>query len=396
MIAKEMEPLVQNNSVIRTMFEEGKIMAQKFGAENVYDFSIGNPNLYPPEEVREAVVEVLATEDPHRVHGYMSNAGFETTRQAVADNLNSRFGSRYTQDNIIMVVGAAAGMNVILKTILDPGDEVIVFAPFFLEYGNYVRNFHGNTVIVPPNPEGGFLPDMDALEERITDKTKAVIIDSPNNPTGVIYPAETLKAMGEVLTRKSGEIGHPVYLISDEPYRELVYTDEEVPFVPDFYNNTLICYSFSKSLSLPGERIGYIAVSPESDDCGEFTEAAVIANRVLGFINAPSLIQLAVERCLDAKVDVAYYKKNAEDLYRIITEAGFECVKPQGAFYLWMKSPIEDEKEFAKAAKEYNILIVPGSSFAGPGYMRVSFCVSNEMIRRSEPAFKALGKKYSA
>ncbi len=376
------------------MFEEGKQMAAKYGAENVYDFSLGNPNLHPPKEVKQAILDILDTEDPHRVHGYMSNAGFETTRQAVAENLNKRYGSHYTMENIIMVVGAASGLNILLKTILDPDDEVIVFAPFFVEYRNYVSNYYARTVVVPPSPETGFLPRMDAFEERITPKTKAVIINTPNNPTGAIYPAETLKAIGEVLDRKSKEIGHPIYLISDEPYRELVYTDQEVPFVPDYYTNTLIGYSFSKSLSLPGERIGYVVIPSESDNAKEFIEAATIANRVSGSVNAPSLMQLVIERCLDAQVDVPYYKKNAEDLYRIVTEAGFQCVRPQGAFYLWVASPVADEKEFVQAGKEEHLIMVPGSSFAGPGNVRLSFCVSNDMILRSEPAFRALGKKY--
>ena len=376
------------------MFEEGKQMAAKYGAENVYDFSLGNPNLHPPKEVKQAILDILDTEDPHRVHGYMSNAGFETTRQAVAENLNKRYGSHYTMENIIMVVGAASGLNILLKTILDPDDEVIVFAPFFVEYRNYVSNYYARTVVVLPSPETGFLPRMDAFEERITPKTKAVIINTPNNPTGAIYPAETLKAIGEVLDRKSKEIGHPIYLISDEPYRELVYTDQEVPFVPDYYTNTLIGYSFSKSLSLPGERIGYVVIPSESDNAKEFIEAATIANRVSGSVNAPSLMQLVIERCLDAQVDVPYYKKNAEDLYRIVTEAGFQCVRPQGAFYLWVASPVADEKEFVQAGKEEHLIMVPGSSFAGPGNVRLSFCVSNDMILRSEPAFRALGKKY--
>ena len=394
MISKAMEPLIHNNSAVRAMFEEGKQMAAKYGAENVYDFSLGNPNLHPPKEVKQAILDILDTEDPHRVHGYMSNAGFETTRQAVAENLNKRYGSHYTMENIIMVVGAASGLNILLKTILDPDDEVIVFAPFFVEYRNYVSNYYARTVVVPPSPETGFLPRMDAFEERITPKTKAVIINTPNNPTGAIYPAETLKAIGEVLDRKSKEIGHPIYLISDEPYRELVYTDQEVPFVPDYYTNTLIGYSFSKSLSLPGERIGYVVIPSESDNAKEFIEAATIANRVSGSVNAPSLMQLVIERCLDAQVDVPYYKKNAEDLYRIVTEAGFQCVRPQGAFYLWVASPVADEKEFVQAGKEEHLIMVPGSSFAGPGNVRLSFCVSNDMILRSEPAFRALGKKY--
>lgn len=394
MIAKAMAPLVSGNSAVRAMFEEGKALAKKVGAENVYDFSLGNPNLYPPEEVKKAIIDVLETEDPHRVHGYMSNAGFESTREKIAENLNKRFGSSYGMNNIIMVVGAASGLNILLKTVLDIDDEVVVFAPYFVEYSNYVRNYYGKTVVVPPNPENGFMPEREAFASRITDRTKAVIINTPNNPTGVIYPEKTIKMIAEVLEEKEKEIGHPIYLISDEPYRELVYTDAKVPFVPAYYKNALIAYSFSKSLSLPGERIGYVAIPDSADGAEEFIEAATINNRVLGSVNAPSLMQLAVERCLDAQVDVPYYKKNAEDLYKIVTGAGFTAVKPQGAFYLWVTSPVSDEKEFVQAGKEENIIMVPGSSFAGPGCVRLSFCVSNEMIHRSKDAFDRLGKKY--
>ena len=394
MIAKSMIPLVNNNSAVRAMFEEGRNMAAKYGAENVYDFSLGNPNLYPPEAVKEAVIDILENEDPHMVHGYMANAGYESVRQAVADNLNKRFGSHYAAKNIIMVVGAASGLNILLKTILDPDDEVICFAPYFVEYSNYIRNFYAKNVVIEPNPEAGFLPDLDKFAAAITERTKAVIINTPNNPTGAIYPASTIEGIAKVLYEKEIEIGHPIYLISDEPYRELVYTDEEVPFVPAYYKNTLIAYSWSKSLSLPGERIGYVAIPDESDESEEFIQAVTIANRVTGSVNAPSLMQLAVARCLDEKVDVDYYRRNAEDLYKIVTDAGFECVKPQGAFYLWMKSPVENEKEFVQAGKEFHIIMVPGSSFAGPGNVRLSFCVSHEMIERSRDAFMALGKKY--
>ena len=394
MIAKTMVPFVQGSSAVRAMFEEGKIMAAKYGAENVYDFSLGNPNLYPPEIVKDSIIEVLETENPHYVHGYMSNAGFETTRTAIAENLNKRFGSHFTMKNIIMTVGAASGLNVILKTVLDPEDEVIVFAPYFAEYTNYIHNFLGRVVVVPPNPENGFLPDREAFRSRITERTKAVIINSPNNPTGVVYPAETLQMLADVLHEAQERIGHAIYLVADEPYRELVYTEADVPYVPDFFENTLIAYSFSKALSLPGERIGYIVVPDESDNPGEFIDAAITNNRILGSVNAPSLMQLAIIKCLDSKVDVGFYKKNAEDLYQFMTEAGFQCVKPQGAFYLWVTSPVPDEKEFVNAAKEERLIFVPGSSFASPGHVRLSFCVSHDMILRARDSIMALGKKY--
>ena len=394
MIADKMRPLVQNNSVIRQMFEEGLRLAEKYGAENVFDFSIGNPNVPPPESVKEAIIDILNTMDPIKVHGYMSNAGFPGTRRAVAENLNKRFGTNYTEKNIIMTVGAASAMNVILKTMMNPGEEVICFAPYFFEYGNYIRNYDGVPVVISANPEGGFMPKLDELEEKITEKTKAVIINNPNNPTGVIYPESVIMELAALLKKKQEEIGHPIYIISDEPYRELAYGGAVVPFIPKYYDNTIVGYSYSKSLSLPGERIGYIVVPDDSDNADEFIAAASIANRTSGSVNAPSLIQLAIERCVDEKCNVEYYERNGKRLYEALTEIGFSCLKPEGAFYLWMKSPVPDEHKFVQAAKKYNILMVPGSSFAGPGHVRISYCVSYEQIERSIPKFAELAKEY--
>ena len=394
MISDKMRPLVANNSAIRQMFEEGLRLAQEYGPENVFDFSIGNPNVPPPDSVKEAIIDVLNNMDPTKVHGYMSNAGFPETRRAIAGNLNKRFGTSYTEKNIIMTVGAASAMNVILKTILNSGEEVICFAPYFFEYGNYIRNHDGVLTVVSANPEGGFMPKLDELEEKITANTKAVIINNPNNPTGVIYPEEVIKELAALLERKEKEIGHPIYIISDEPYRELAYGGAVVPFIPKYYANTIVAYSYSKSLSLPGERIGYIVVPDESDGADEFIAAATIANRISGSVNAPSLIQLAIERCVDEKCNVEYYERNGKRLYEALSELGFSCLKPDGAFYLWMKSPVEDEKEFVQTAKKYNILMVPGSSFAGPGHVRLSYCVSYEQIERSIPKFAELAKEY--
>ena len=394
MISKKMIPLVNNNSVIRAMFEEGKIMAAKYGAENVFDFSIGNPNVPAPAEVKEAILDIIENEDPVKVHGYMSNAGFEETRAAVAGNLNRRFGTDFSEKNIIMTVGAGSALNVLLKTMLDPGDEVVTFAPYFVEYGNYVRNYDGKLVVVPANPEGNFMPKMDEFAAAITPRTKAVIINNPNNPTGVIYPESVIKEIAAVLESKQAEYGTVIYLVSDEPYRELAYGGAEVPYLTKYYANTVVGYSYSKSLSLPGERIGYIVIPDESHESQEFIDVATIANRVGGFVNAPSLIQLVIARCVDAKCNVEYYENNGKTLYEGLTKAGFSCVKPEGAFYLWMKSPIEDDKEFVNIAKKYNILMVPGSSFAGPGYVRISYCVSHEQIVRSLPKFEALAKEF--
>ncbi len=394
MISSKMRPLVENNSVIRMMFEEGKVMAAKYGAENVFDFSLGNPNVPAPEEVKQAILDILENEDPVKVHGYMSNAGFPETRAAIAENLNRRFGTHFSERNIIMTVGAASGLNILLKTMLEPGDEVIALAPYFVEYGNYVRNYDGKLVVISSNPEGGFMPRLDELEQKITPKTKALIINNPNNPTGVIYPAEVIEQLAAVLEKKQKEYGTVIYMIADEPYRELAYGGADVPYLTRFYANTLVGYSYSKSLSLPGERIGYVVIPDESDGAQEFIDAAVIANRVSGSVNAPSLIQLVIARCVDAQCNVGYYERNGRTLYEALTKMGFECVEPKGAFYLWMKSPVADEKEFVAAAKKHNILFVPGSSFAGPGYVRISYCVSYEQIERSLPAFEALAKEY--
>ena len=393
MISERMGPLVENNSAIRTMFEEGKRMAKIYGAEQVYDFSLGNPNVPAPKEVRQAILDVLDEEPSTFVHGYMNNAGFEDVREAIALSLNQRFGTNFHQNNILMTVGAASGMNVILKTLLNPEDQVIVFAPYFLEYNAYVRNYDGRLVIVPPDTRD-FQPNLQEFEKRITEKKKAVIINTPNNPTGVVYSRETLEKIGEILKKKQEEYGGAIVLISDEPYRELAYDGVSVPFVTKFYDNTVVCYSYSKSLSLPGERIGYLLIPDELTDSSQVFGAASIANRVLGCVNAPSLMQRVIKRCLNAAVNVEAYDRNRNLLYRSLTEYGFCCIKPQGAFYLFVESPEEDEKKFCEVCKKYHILVVPGSSFACPGYVRISYCVSYEQIKRSLPAFRKVAEEY--
>lgn len=393
MISKKMTPMIQNNSAIRMMFEEGNRLARLYGRENVFDFSLGNPSVPAPGEVKEAILDILEQEDSLFVHGYMSNAGYEDVREAVAASLNRRFGTRFHKGNILMTVGAASGLNVILKTILDPGDEVVTFALYFVEYGSYVRNYDGELRVVPPNT-ADFQPDLEEFEKRISKRTKAVIINTPNNPTGVVYSDETLRRIAGILERKQGEFQSQIALISDEPYRELAYDGVKVPFVTGYYRNTVICYSFSKSLSLPGERIGYLVIPDEMESAGEVFKAASIANRVLGCVNAPSLMQRVIGRCLDAEVDVAAYDRNRNLLYNGLRECGFTCVKPQGAFYLFMKSPEEDEKEFCEVCKKHNVLVVPGSSFACGGYVRLAYCVSYEQIERSLPAFRAIAQHY--
>ncbi len=393
MISNKMEPLVKNSSVIRAMFEEGAKMKAKYGEYKVFDFSLGNPNVPAPIEVKEAIIDIVENEDPVKVHGYMNNAGFEGTRSAIANHLNRLHGTKLSAKNIIMVVGAGSALNVSLKTMLNPGDEVLTFAPYFVEYGNYAANYDAKLVVVPPN-EKDFMPDVEAMKDRITPRTKAVIINNPHNPTGVIYGENIIKSIATALEEKQRELESVIYLIVDEPYRELVYVDKTVPYVTKYYDNTIVAYSYSKSLSLPGERIGYIVIPDESDESDEFIAAATIANRVSGCVNAPSLMQLVIERCVDAEADVEFYRRNGEILYNGLTEAGFECLKPEGAFYLWMKSPIADDKKFVAKAKEYNILMVPGSSFAGPGYVRLAYCVSRETCQNSIDKFKELAKEY--
>ena len=393
MISEKMIKLAAGNSAIRAMFEEGKRLAAEYGRENVYDFSLGNPNFPAPAEVNQAIKDTLDTMESTVVHGYMSNAGFESVRGTVADSINRRFGTAFAAKNILMTVGAAGGLNVILKTLLNPGDEVLTFAPYFVEYGNYVGNYDGVLKAVPADAET-FQPDAEKLAAAVTPKTKAVIINNPNNPTGVVYSEETVKKLAAALEAKQRELGTSIYLISDEPYRELAYDGVDVPYLTKYYRNTVVDYSWSKSLSLPGERIGYLVIPDEIDEAELIMNAAAIANRMLGFVNAPSLMQLAVAKCIDCKVDIEGYDANRKLLYNGLTELGFECAKPEGAFYLWLRSPEADEKEFVSRGKKYNILMVPGSSFAWPGYVRLAYCVSGEMIKRSLPAFAKLGAEY--
>ena len=394
MISEKMRGYVENSSAIRAMFEEGNRLAGIYGAENVYDFSLGNPNVAAPQAVKKAIIELLDEEDPVVLHGYTnSNCGYADVRKAVADSLNERFGTAFEGKNIVMTVGAAGGLNVILKTLINPGDEVIAFAPYFGEYRSYTNNYDGVLVEISPNTVD-FQPKLDEFEEKITPKTKAVVVNTPNNPTGVVYSEETIRKMAAIMEAKQKEYGTDIYLISDEPYRELVYGGVEVPYLTKYYDNTIVGYSYSKSLSLPGERIGYLVIPDEVKDSEDVLSAANVATRILGFVNAPTLQQKVVAKCLNEKTDISYYDRNRETLYNGLTECGFECIKPEGAFYLFMKAPIADEKAFCAAAKKYNILIVPGSSFACPGYVRIAYCVAYETIVNSLPKFKELAKEY--
>lgn len=375
------------------MFEEGKALAAKYGAQNVYDFSLGNPNLGAPESVNKAIKQELESEDGVFLHGYMSNSGYDDVRQTIADNLNSKYCTDYDKTSVVMTVGAAGGLNVCLKTLLDEGDEVVVIAPFFSEYSHYVNNFGGRLVVVKPNPPT-FLPDIKAFEDALSARTKAVIINTPNNPTGVIYGEDTLRALADAMRRAQQRYGSDIYLISDEPYRELVYEGSQ-PYVANYYENTICGYSFSKSLSLAGERIGYLAVNKSCAGYDELIGGLGVATRILGFVNAPSLIQRAVAKCLDERVDVSFYDKNRIALQKIMDDNRFEYVRPQGAFYLFVKSPVQDEKQFCEKAKEYRLLIVPAGGFGAPGWVRIAYCVSPQTIENSKESFNKLAKAYN-
>lgn len=394
MISNKMKSLVNNSSTIRAMFEEGKRLSDIYGEENVFDYSIGNPNVEPPENIKTIISDILNKEKPNLVHGYMNNSGYEDVRDDISSFLNKKNDLNLTRNNIVMTCGAAGGLNIILKSILNPGEEVITFAPFFGEYKNYTENFNGKLVIVPTNIDT-FEPDLDELSKVINSKTKAIIINNPNNPTGVIYSKEAIQKLADLLKEKQRELNSSIYLISDEPYREIVYDDVEVSCLLKYYDNTFIGYSYSKSLSLPGERIGYVVVNPSMTDCDEMMAALNIANRILGFVNAPSLFQRVIARSLGSEVDVNIYKRNRDLLYNHLIKLGFTCIKPEGAFYLFPRTPIEDDKKFCQDAKQFNLLLVPGSTFGCPGHVRLSYCISYEKIEKSLEAFDKLAKLYS-
>lgn len=393
MISNKMTKLVSNSSLIRTMFEEGKRLAEIYGADNVYDFSLGNPSIEPPIEIKQAILDILQTESSNSIHGYMNNSGYEDVRYIVACAINKRFNTKFNEHNIVMTVGAASALNIILKTLLNPNDEVIVFAPYFGEYNNYISNYDGIVTVIPAETNT-FQPNLEMLKDKINSNTKAIIINSPNNPTGVVYSENTLKSLVELLNKKQEEFNSSIYLISDEPYREIVYDNISVPYITKLYRNTLVVYSFSKSLSLPGERIGYAVAPSEMDNFDIIIQSLNVANRILGYVNAPSMFQKVVAKCIDSKVDVSSYKKNRDLLYDSLIKFGYNCIKPEGAFYLFPQSFIADDKAFVQEAKKLNLLIVPGSSFCCSGYIRIAYCVSYEKIERSLENFKKLAEIY--
>lgn len=390
------EKLVESlgkSSMIRAMFEEGARLKKIYGEDNVYDFSLGNPEVEPPEEVIQSLKRYVNSDEPG-LHKYMNNAGYPEVRQKVAAYLQKKSGVHLDESNIVMVCGAAAGLNVALKALLNPGEEVIVLAPFFVEYGTYIDQAGGRTVVVK-TAEDSFQIDAEAVEKAITVKTKAIIINSPNNPTGVIYSRESLEELNRVLEKKETELGINIFVIADEPYVSLVYDGAEVPSILSIFRKSISVNSFSKSLALPGERIGYIAASSRIPDVGTLISVMVTLNRTLGFVNAPSLFQKVVADNLDTAVDVENYRKKRDILYNHLTGIGFKCIKPQGAFYLFVKAPIEDDVAFCAAAAKYNLLLVPGSGFCGPGYVRIAYCVDMGMIERSLDAFTKLAREFS-
>jgi len=393
MFSEKMVGLGKKRSVIREIFEYGNKRRSEIGAENVFDFSLGNPSIPAPDIVNETMMELIKNKPSVALHGYTSAQGDATVRKAISDDINERFSADAKPELIYMTCGAAASLTITLNAIINEGDEVILLAPFFPEYTVFAEKA-GATVRVVKNREDDFQIDFEALEQVINAKTKAIIVNSPNNPSGAVLNEETIIELSKLLNEKSKEFATDIYIIADEPYRELVYGDMVVPYIPNFYDNTVVCYSFSKSLSLPGERIGYIFVSPKSSNCGDLYAAICGAGRALGYVCAPSLLQYTVKEVLGKTADISVYEKNRNILYNALTEYGYTAVRPDGAFYLFVKSPEADANAFCERAKKYEILIVPGDDFGYEGYVRISYCVSTEMIEKSLNGFKKLIEEY--
>lgn len=393
MYAEEMYRLGTNRSVIRDLFEYGNKRKAQIGAENVFDFSLGNPNVPAPESVKEVLADLIQKEDPVALHSYTSAQGDAKVRQAIAEYVNGQHGTNLTADNFYMTVGAAASLTISLKALAEPEDEFIVFSPFFPEYRVFVEGVGAKLVVVESDPKD-FQIDKETFRSAVTPHTKGVIVNSPNNPSGVVLTEECIQGICQVLEEKQKEYGKEIFLIADEPYRELVYGDIKVPYLMNYYDNTLVCYSYSKSLSLPGERIGYIAVSDHIKDWKNVYAAVCGAGRVLGYVCAPSLFQKVIARCQGQVSDVSVYKKNRDILYNALTEYGYRCIKPDGAFYLFVESLEKDAAAFSEKAKEFELLLVPADSFGTPGFVRISYCVSTKQIEDSLPAFKKLAESY--
>lgn len=392
MLNEQMYEYGSKSSVIRELFAYGMERKKIVGEDKVYDFSLGNPSIPAPAEVKQALLELL--EEPAEVlHGYSPAAGDPEARRLLAESVNRRFGTHFMADNFYMTVGAAASLNISINAVANPGDEFITFAPFFPEYTVWVENAGAKLLVTPADTES-FQIDFEAFEKLLSPKTKGIIINSPNNPSGAVYSEETIQKLARLLEAKQKEYGTTIYLISDEPYREIVYDGLKVPYVPNHYANTIVCYSYSKSLSLPGERIGYIIVPDEVTDSGRVKAAVAGAGRALGFVCAPVLFQKAVARCADVPSDISAYERNRDLLYNGLTDLGYECVRPQGAFYLFVKALEPNANAFSERAKKHDLLIVPSDSFGCPGYVRISYCVAEKTIVDSMPAFAALRKEY--
>lgn len=393
MLNERMVALGTQRSVIRELFEFGKIRAAEVGAENVFDFSIGNPSVPAPELVNETAIKLLQEMDPVLLHGYTSAQGDAIVRKQIADNLNSRFATSFRPENLYMTVGAAASLCCCLNGLCNPGDEVIVFAPFFPEYRVFIEGAGAKMTMIPADTDA-FQINFAAFEAAINEKTKAVIVNSPNNPSGTLYSEDTVKKLASILEDASKKYGQPIFLLADEPYREIVFKGQSVPFLPKYYDNTLVCYSWSKSLSLPGERMGYVLV-PDSVTDSELVYAAVAgAGRSLGYVNAPSLFQRVCAACVDVTADVAVYEENKNLMVPALRDMGYHVVEPQGTFYMFPRTLIEDDLAFCEKAKDFNLLIVPGTGFGCPGHTRISYCVPTERAKRSLDAFEALAKYY--
>ncbi len=388
-IADKIQWFIAQSSWIRKMFEEGIQLKREFGDENVFDFSLGNPNVEPPEELKKELRLVVGEDLPGK-HAYMPNAGYPETREAIADFLSLESNLTLLRDHIVMTAGGA--LNVIFKTLLNPGEEVLIPAPYFVEYRFYVDNGGGVTRIVPTHAD--FALDLQAIEDGITEKTKAVLINSPNNPTGKVYDAAAIHALAIILSRQSREYGNIIYLVSDEPYRDIVYDGVTVPSVLDAYPNSLMAFSYSKSLSLPGERIGYIVAHPDCEHILDIMGGLVLCNRILGFVNAPALMQRVIARVQGMKVDVGIYKRKRDLLCDGLASVGYAVQKPEGAFYLFLKTPIADDVAFARALQKERILTVPGSGFGGPGHIRIAYCVDDETIRNAIAGFGKVLKEF--
>ena len=392
MVSEKMRELGTKKSTIREIFEYGRKRAQEVGEENICDFSLGNPNVPAPDFIKQAVLAIMTEMEPQAVHGYTVAPGNPTVRETLAASINERFGTHFSGRNLFMTAGAAAAITVCFKALAEEGDEFIAFAPFFPEYCCFVESVGANLRVVPAKTED-FQIDFAALEERLSPRTKGVIVNSPNNPSGAVYSEKTIKELAALLRKKQQEYDHPIFLISDEPYREIAYGCE-VPYITKYYENTLVCYSYSKSFSLAGERIGYIVVPDEVADFSSVYGAVAGAARVLTHVNAPSLWQLVVARCARLPSDITPYEKNGTMLYEGLVRAGFSCVKPQGAFYLFPRSLEADDYAFCERAKKYDLLLVPGTDFGCPGHFRASYCIKEQTIERSLPLFEKLAKEY--